>query len=73
MARQGDKPHPHGPHSSIWGESQGGKVQAPNDLAATLLPFAVSITVEMKETKSKDRKQGGRLFLMQVFSLQQGR
>lgn len=71
-AGQGDKPHPHRPQSSSWGESQGGRVQAPNGLTATLLPSAVSITAETKGTKSKHCKQGGELFLMQVFSLQQG-
>lgn len=73
MARQGDQSHRHGPRSSTQGESQGRRVQAPNGLAATLLPSAVSVTVEMKETKSKDCKQVGRLFLMHGFSLQQGR
>lgn len=73
MAQKDDKPQPHGPHSSAWGKSQGGRVQAPNGLAPTLVPSAVSITVEMKGTNSKDCKQGGWLFLMQVFSLQQGR
>jgi len=73
MAWQGNKPHPHQPHSSTLGESQRGRAWAPKGLTAALLPSVVSTTAETMETKSTDCKQGGQLLLMPIFSLQQGR
>lgn len=81
MAQQDDK-HP-GPHNlgltTSWaslqrlGEEPGRKSPGTQRPRSYSFPSAVSITVEMKGTKSKDCKQGGRLFLMHVLSLQQGR